>query len=36
MNVLKIKLINVLTLIFLNYFKKANIIIFIINASNDD
>ena len=36
MNVLKIKLINVSALIFLNYFKKINIIIFMINVNNDD
>ena len=36
MNVLKFKLINALTLTFLNYFKKVNMIIFIINVSNND
>ena len=36
MNVLKIKLINASTLIFLNYFKKVNIIILIINVNDDD
>ena len=35
MNVLKIKLINASALIFLNYFKEADIIILIVNASND-
>ena len=36
MNVLKLKLINTLTLTFLNYFKKVSIIILIINVNNDD
>ena len=35
MNVLKIKLISVLMLIFLNYFKKAGIIILTMNVSSD-
>ena len=35
-NILKFKLINALILIFLNYFKKMNIIISIINVSSDN
>ena len=36
MNVLKFRLINVLTLTLLNYFKKVNMIILAINVSDDD
>ena len=36
MNVLKIKLINILMLISLNYFKKADIIIFTVNVNDDN
>ena len=36
MNVLKIKLISALILTFLNYFKKADIIILIMNVSSND
>ena len=35
-NVLKFKLINVLVLTFLNYFKKANMIILAVNISSND
>ena len=36
MNVLKFKLINALTLTFLNYSEEADMIIFIIDVSDDD
>ena len=35
-NVLKFKLISASALTFLNYFKKVNMIIFIINISSND
>ena len=35
-NVLKLKLINALTLTSLNYSEEVSMIIFIVNVSNDD
>ena len=36
MNILKLKLINASVLTSLNYFKKVNMIILIVNVSSDD